>query len=594
VANDNVKLLHQLRKDFRASVNAEQRMREDGKRSRDFSDGDQWRPEDRRDRVDHGRHAFDFNELRKFIKQLSGDMRQNMPRLDVVPIRNAGFSESQIMGEVGKYIEESSDAEDAFQTAAEWQLNSGLGFWYYDFEDSKVEPNSKDIVVRRVTNRFTIYLDQTAKKYTYADGKYAFITEMLTKDEYKEEYPKAAEISFETALGDYPLDWHEEGQVRVAIYYYKKKKMVTLVKLFNPFTGEINITELTDEVTKEDLTRGGLLIVDEGEVEKDIVWWCKASGAEILEGPEEFPCEFIPIVPVIGYEENDNGERLNRSLIHDAIPSQEAYNYATTKMIERIALEPMAPIVATPAQIKNFEYEYENANRLNLAVIPFNPDPMHPGAPSRLAMPQASPALINLAIQAKSDINDIIGRGLASVGQPNKERTGAAIEASKRSSDVTTYTFFSNFLKSMQHGGRIMLSMIKRLMDNERTIRIYGTDNQLLDLTINEVVRDPLTGEEIVYNDLTKGEYDYKPVSTIGQLTKRQEMKQSLIDIMTIAPEARPAFLKEFVDVSDYPNKEKIKEVIDQVYARQEVQQQLEAGQQQGAPLQEGQTALGI
>jgi hypothetical protein len=202
-----------------------------------------------------------------------------------------------------------------------------------------------------------------------------------------------------------------------------------------------------------------------------------------------------------------------------------------------------------------------------------------------------STALLTLAAQADNDIRDIIGRGLASLGQAQKERTGAAIEASKRSSDVTTYTFFSNFLKSALYGGKIMLSMIPEVYDNERVIRIVGDDNQLLDLTINEVVRDPATGDEVVFNDLTQGKYDYMPVSTIGQLTKRLEVKQGLIDIMTIAPEKRDAFLPEYVDVSDIPNKAAVKQKLQQL--EQQQQQALQAEQQQkGAPPQSRQAIV--
>jgi hypothetical protein len=585
MAKSNDELLNTMRKDFHAAVSAEQDLRNRGKKSFDFFAGEQWSEEDKRVRDEENRPYFVFDKLSKFVYQLSGDMRQNMPESKTIPVQGAGFDEAQIMNEMLKYIDRESDAEDAKQMAALSQLNSGMGFWWYTVEDSKFEPNSKEIRVKRVSNRFTIYLDQRSNTYTYEDGRFAFISEMLPKKEFKEQYPSAKPIDFETALGDYDLDWHEDGKVRIAIYFYKKKKKIKIVKLFNPFTGEIHNTKIKGEVTEESLRKAGLVIVDSEEKELDQIMWCKVSGAEILEGPEVFPGEYIPIVPVIGHEIFKDGVRSNRSLIDSAIPAQEAYNYSTTKTIEISALQPLAPFVGTDKQVSNNPEVWANANRQNNAILTYTPDPLAPGPPQRQFPPQVSSALLSLSAQADSDIRDIIGRGLASLGQAQRERTGAAIEASKRSSDITTYTFFSNFLKSTVFGGRIALSMIPEVYDNERVIRIYGNDNQIADLTINETVRDPITGDEVIYNDLTQGKYDYVPISTIGQLTKRLEMKQALIDVMTIAPEMREAFIEEFVEVSDLPNKERIKQLLNQKVQQLQQQQATQAGQR-GAPPQ--------
>jgi hypothetical protein len=573
-------LLQTMRKNFHASVNAEQDMRTRGKKSQAFFAGDQWAEEDRRIREEEGRHCFAFDKLSKHVYQLSGDMRQNMPEQRAIPVQNAGFDEAQIMNEMIRYIERNG-AEDAKQMAALNQLSTGIGFWWYSIEDSKHEPNAREIVVKRVPNRFSVYLDQSSDWYTYEDGKYAFISEILTKKEFKEQYPQAKPISFESALGDYPIEWHEEGNVRVALYFYKEKKKVTIVKVFNPFTNEVQNLKLKGVLTMESLTRAGLQVIDSEDKDLDRIMWCKVSGVEVLEGPEEFPGELIPIVPVIGHEMFVDSIRSNRSLIESAIAAQEAYNYGTTKMIERVALEPIAPYVGTNMQISENPEEWQNANRNPNAILTYKFDPQAPGPPQRQFPPAASSALIQLAAQADNDIRDIIGRGLASLGQAQKERTGAAIEASKRGSDVTTFTFFSNFLKSDVYGGRILLGMIPEVYDNERVIRIYGNDNQLFDLTINEVVRDPFTGEEVVYNDLSQGKYDYMPVSTIGQLTKRLEMKQALIDVMTIAPEARGAFLPAYIEVADFPNKEAIKQILEQI---QQQQQELPAEQRGAKP----------
>jgi hypothetical protein len=580
---DNITLLKDIQKNFRAAINSEQAIRASALRSSQFIDGDQWREEDKAIRDDEGRPYYTFNKLRKVVKQLSGDIRQNMPSLKVIPVQNAGYEESQIMNEMIRYIERTSNADDAYRVAAEQQLDGGYGFWLIDFEDSTFEPNAKEIKIRRISNRFTVYLDQKSNTYTYEDARWGFITELVPEEEFKEKYPKAVLNGVESTVGDYEIDWYEEEHIRIAIYYYKVKKKVTVVKIFNPFNGELYNAELTEEFTEKSIKRAGLILVDSEEKELDKVMWCKASGSEILEDPQPFPCEYIPIVPTFGYEQNNQGKRVYRAVTYDAEAAQEAYNYTTTKAIERTALSPLAPFIGTDQQFKGKEEMWTNANRRNYAALIYNFDPNAPGPPQRNFPPPISQALIQQAAISDNDINDIIGRGLASFGLANRERTGAAIEAQKRSSDVTTYTFFSNFLMSMQYSGRILLSMIPQIYDNERVIRIFGDDNQVRELQINKVVRDLRTGEEIIINDLSKGKYDYIPISTIGQLTKRLEMKQALIDVMTIAPEFRPAFIEAFVDASDIPNKESVLETI-----RTIKQQQAEAATNEQQQKQRG------
>lgn len=578
-----------MMKNFRASSSAEQTMRESGVNSIRMVDGDQWGEEDRAERKENGDHIEEINLLRKISKQVASNIRQNIPRYEVFPVQNAGFDEAMVMEEMLRYIERISNAEDAYQTAANQQVSSGIGYWWVTYEPSKWEPNGKEIKIKRVSNRFTVYLDQNANTYTYEDGKYAFITELIPKAEFEEQYPGVEIADFESTLGDYNRDWHEEGSVRVALYFYKEPKTKTLIKIRNPITGETSVFYLEDEdVTEDTLKTQGFEIVDKEEREAEIVMWLKAVGKTILEEPREFPCEYIPIVPVLGYEENLEGERVYRALTYDAEAPQRIYNYVQSAILQRTALEPKPKFFATPAQIKNYITDYENMNRTNSPVLLYNPDPEAPGPPTRQYPPQISPALVQQAAQAAADIHATAGVGLASFGLAVRERTGAAIAEQKKSSDVTVYEFFSNFMKSMQFSGRIILSMIPRVYDNERVIRIYGDDNQPLDLTINTRAINPITLEEEEYNDLSKGRYDYMPVSTIGHLTKRLEMKQALLDIMTIAPELRIAFVEPFVEVGDFPNKQQILKDIRQ--AKEQFQQAAQVPEGAGRPAQNQQT----
>lgn len=517
-----------------------------------FADGDQWPEKIKQERTADGRPCLTNNKLRKFINQVAGDIRQNKPSMKVMPANDeADVAGAEVRQDLIRHIEQISTASDAYDNAIQQALDGGYGYWRIITKENE-EGFDQDILVKKINNRFSVYLDQTAQEYSYEDGRYAFITEKMPRSEFKEKHPKHAPVEFSSDTYSQYENWFEQDAVRVAEYFYKENITRVIVQLE---TGEI--IPLRDDLSIEDLEQEGHVVVKSRKVKTHKVMWAKLSGNAILEGPVEVPSKYIPIVPILGYEVNIEGQRKYRSLIHDAMDPMRMYNYWRTSATETIALAPKAPFKVTPEQIEGHEQMWKEANIKNHPYLVYNSVPGQ-GAPQREHPAQIPTAIVNEAETSSRDISDTIGRYEASRGEGSNERSGRAILARKEGSDETTFTFVDNYNKSITYSCKIILDMIPRVLDTERVIRLRGQDGKEAILPINQVAMDFETLTPVIYNDISVGKYDMIPASGASYQTKRQMIASSMLDFIQFWPESGPVIGPRVADVMDWPQAKEI------------------------------------
>jgi hypothetical protein len=542
--------------DFDTSLNAENENRRDTLESVRFVDGEQWPLYIKEEREMEDRPCLTINKLRKFVKQMIGDIRQNKMEGKVRPVDNgADVLGAEVRNDLIRHIEEQSNSSTVYDTAAEQALDGGYGFWRIITKYPE-DGFDQEIRLKAVPNRFSVYLDQTAQEYTYEDGRFAFVTDWITHKEFEEKYPDADPVDFEPtgSVGDQfdYWEWIDEDRVRLAEYFWKEKKEVEIAQIV---TGEI--VELKEGLTKEELEQAGYEVVRTRKVKTHKVMWCKLSGAGIIEGPKEIPSKYIPIVPVLGNEVNIEGRRRFRSLIYDAMDPMRMYNYWRSHATETIALAPKVPFLITQDQVKGNEDMWEQANVKNFPYLVYNNVPGQQ-KPSRERQVEIPTGVVNEANIASADIKDSIGMYESSLGQQGNERSGRAILARQREADATTYTFVDNINKSIVFSTKILLDMIPRVYDTERIMRLTGEGEVDRVVEINMTGMDISSGEPVIINDLSSGKYDYVPVAGPDYQTKRQEIAASMLDFLQFVPQAAPLIAPELANVMDWPGAQKI------------------------------------
>lgn len=320
------KILLQARKRFDRCVQSEGDNRKRALEDTKFLNGDQWPADVAAQRNTDKRPCLTFNKLKTFVHQVTNPQRENRPAINISPVGDkVDVKAAKMFGGVIRHIERDSRADIAYDTAF-WQAAScGFGYWRVDTEYEGPDSFDQKIVIRRIRNQFTVYMDPDAQIPTGQDAKFGFVTEMMPSDVYKEMYPDSEMIGFNpSGAGDTYKEWVSKDSVRLAEYYTIEHTMRDLVQLDNGHKGWKD--ELAQEI-QDQIAAGTIKITAERESEEKKCMWYKINAIEILERTEVKTEGLIPIVRVIGDEIDEQGKVTYSGIVRDAKDPQRMYNY---------------------------------------------------------------------------------------------------------------------------------------------------------------------------------------------------------------------------------------------------------------------------
>ena len=508
------------------------------------------------------RPCLTINKLPQHVKQITNEQRMNRPTIKVLPVDDKSDIEmADVFNGVIRHIEYTSDADVAYDTACENQVTCGEGYLRILTEYCDDTSFDQEIKIGRIRNSFSVYMDPMIQDPAGADARWCFITEDMTKDEYERAYPKASPISTLTArgIGDSSINqWISETTVRVAEYFYIECEKATL----NLYPG--NQTALTG--TPEDSLLRAMFgkPLRSRQSDRERVKWCKTNGYEILE-ESEWAGSFIPVVRVVGNEFEVDGQLYVSGLVRNAKDAQRMYNYWCSQEAEMLALAPKAPFIGYGGQFEGYEQQWKTANTQNWPYLEVNPDVTDgQGAvlplPQRAQPPMASSGLLQAKTGASEDIKSTTGQYNASLGMTSNERSGKAILARQRESDVGTYHYADNLARAVRHIGRQLVDLIPKIYDTARVARILGEDGEPSTVKMNPDQEEPVKkimgpGGVVVdkiYNPRV-GKYDVRVITGPGYATKRQEALESMAQLLQGNPQLWQVAGDLFVKNMDWP-----------------------------------------
>lgn len=520
-----------------------------------FYAGEQWPDAIKRQRDQSNRPVLTVNQLPKFVRQVTGEIRQNKPGIKVRP---AGPGADADMAEIKtgliRHIEQQSNAGSIYVTAVESAARCGMGHFRIVTQYSSDDAFDQDIRLARISDPFSVVWDPSAREPTREDAEYCFHRVWIPLDEFKRRYPKASTSSWEDAQpvgqqGDsLAMDWwdRESEQVAVAEYWIKKRVKHKLLLLA---TGAVLSPEDYDAERDGPVTR-------EREVFATKVCRYTLSGAEQLGDEETWLTRYIPIIPVVG-EEVHVGDRVSRfGMVRFAKQPQQLYNYFRSAAAELIGLAPKVPFILDARSIQGFEAEWKDANIAPKPYLRYHARPDVP-PPSRSPTPEAPAALWQEAELASNDLYGTTGIYPPSLGQRSNETSGKAILARQREGDVGSFLYVDNLAIAIQYAGRQLLELIPKVYDATRVIRVLGEDDSEKIVTVNEAVNDANGAVEML-NDMSAGEYDV--VVTVGPAytTKRLEAAESMMQFVQAVPQAAAVVSDLIAKNMDWPGAEEI------------------------------------
>lgn len=583
-STDNDALLREARERFELAMSAELDNRAEAIEDLQFlaptEKYGQWPEEVRQAREAAGRPMLQINMLPKFVAQVANDMRINQTAIKVSPVDDGADEElAEVISGLIRNIERVSDAPRIYAEAGGQAAACGMGHWQVTTEYTSDDVFDQDIRIRPIPNPFAVLWDPNAVEYDRSDAEYCFVYQDMGLDAFKKKYPKAAVTSwddyeaatnFSQALST-KRDWFLGDTIRVAKYYRIETKREKLYRLTN---GQV----VCEDDIEADET-GALLELmsddpaDMREVDRPLVRIYIMSGAEVLEGPYDWPGSMIPVISTWG-RETHIGERVVRtSVIRYAKDPQRQYNYWRTAEIEAIALQPKAPWLVTDKHIEGYEGMWQRANLDNQPYLVYNPDPQAGGMPQRQQPAQPSAAMLQEVRYASEDLNATTGIYPASLGARSNETSGKAILARQREGDVGTYDYIDNLHRSIAKTGRILLDLLPKVYDSTRMIRILGEDEAKHFIQVNApnpaysrgeddreyvtVLRDE-KGHVSILPDLSAGKYDISVSTGPSFSTRREEARESMMEFIRVLPQAGAVAADLIVKAQDWPGADEI------------------------------------
>jgi hypothetical protein len=560
------KILERARKRMERAISAESENRKAALDDRQFKVGNQWPTEIMAQRALDKRPCLTVNKIPTFIHQITNDQRQNRPSINISPVGDRGDPEvAKMFRGLIRFIERDCAADIAYDTAFDDAVTQGWG-WFRILTEWE-EPKSFNLVavVRRIRNPFTVYADPAHQDPTGADMKWAFVTEMVPREEFDEKYPDAAPMPYtDGGIGEKMKNWVTKDEVRVAEYFEIEYETRTLVELD---TGFVGWKDELDDLVKAKIKRKTIHITDERESRCPKVMWYKITAVDVLM-EREWQGSSIPLVKVIGDEEDIEGKVTYSGIVRHAKDPQRMLNYWRTAEAELVALQPKAPWIGEEGQFEGHEDEWKAANVKNQPYLSYKgtsiAGTMIP-PPQRQQMAGVPAGVVQAGINAAQDMQAVTGiRFDATMNERMIDESGKAIRELRRSGDLGAFHYVDNLARSLRRAGEILVELIPKIYNDKRVLTILRDDDKEEQVKVDPNLNKPM-GEEKRANGKTMKLFNptfgkYGVTVTIGPsyATKRIEASENMMAFMKALPQTAALVVDLFAARQDWDGAEQI------------------------------------
>jgi len=564
---DDEMLLARARKRFDRVTAAESDNRKAAIEDLKFKAGDQWPADVAAQRNFDKRPCLTINKIPTFVHQITNDLRQNRPTINVSPVGERGDKDvAKMYRGLIRAIERESAADIAYDTAVDNAVSNGFGYWRITTEYDSPDSFDQVIRIKRIRNPFTVYLDPDRQEPDGSDAKWGFISEMIPRDEFEETYPKANPVPWmQAGIGDTLKNWATQDGIRIAEYFEISHKMKDVVLLSNGHEGWED--ELGEEAKKQ-IESGALEVLKRRKSETPDVMWYKLTAMEILER-KKWEGKWIPIVQVIGNEIDIEGKLKLSGIIRGAKDAQRMVNYWTTSYTELVALAPKAPWVVEEGQIEGHEAQWKQANVKNYPYLSYKGTSVggKPAPPPQRQAFAGVPQGVQQAIaQSESNMQATTGiRFDATMNERMFDESGKAIRELRRTGDLGSFHYADNLARSLRHAGAQYIDLIPKIYDTKRIVTILREDDTEESVQIDPHAREPM--QDSRNPDSNKGMKIFNPTYgkygvtvTIGPsfATKRIEASENMMAFAKAMPNTAMLIADLIAEAQDWPGAEKM------------------------------------
>lgn len=499
----------------------------------------QWSEDDKASRARDNRPALTINRLPQFIHQITNEMRQNTPSIKCLPMGEGSDEDvAEIWQGIIRNIEYISRADIAYDTAGEYAVKCGIGYFRLDHDYINGNGFEQHVLIRPVHDPLSIMLDHDSMEIDGSDAKFAFAVTEMSRKAFEKKFGKTA-----VGFADERDASMQKDTAKVAEFFKMDEKLEEMALLEN------------GDVVPVSKVPQGFPLLRTRKIKQNKIIRLKMTGNEIIE-ETTFPGQYIPIIPVYGEVQYTKGKRCVYSLVRFAKDPQRLYNYWKSEEAEYLRMGKEAPWVMAEGQAQGHEHGWKNPTGKRVLFykqtdVDGNPAP----APQRQSPTPIPSGVLQASAGTIDDMKATMGIYDASLGARSNETSGVAIAQRKQEGNTANLHFQDNRSRSIAHAGRVILSMAKEVYDTPRVMRIINAEEKPQSVAVNGAIQ----GFDKYY-DINSGEYDVAVVTGPAFSTRKEEA----FSLMTQMAQAYPPLMQMAGDIimknSDVPGAEVIAE----------------------------------
>ena len=598
------KLIARCKKGLASALERENTARERWKADYKFANADpdngyQWESKllhSRQHDPNGARPALTINKTKQHNRQITNEARQNKPAVRVFPVDGgADKKTAEILNGIIRHIEANSDADSAYETATEHQVDAGIGYWRVVTDYARDDTFDQEIFIRRIKNPLNVVLGD----HNEADGSDAregWIFNDVPRDEFLRRYPSVDPASWEDLDS---AGWITKDTVRECEYFVITDKQDTLI------VGDDGNPVLWSKLKPEDQARYALRKdLRKRPVNTPTLTWYKLAGDGTELDSRELLGRYIPIVKVVGEELEIDGEIDRKGHTRTMKDAQRMYNYWSSAGVEFGALQGRQPYLASAEAIAGYEDYWNAVNKTNQPYLPYNAFDDEGNAipmPVRQQPPVAAPMFMTGMQVAAEELKMASGQYDSSLGRSGTATSGRQELAQQQKGDTATFHFRDNLARAVRFTGKILIDLIPKIYDTPRIARMLGEDGKDDEVQVDPSMdvgyreeQDPRTNEIRRIFNPSIGRYDVRAGSGPSYSTRRQEAFYALTDLAGRNPQVMQVAGDLVMKAADFPMAEELAERFEKalppgIKGDDSVDPQVQAMQQQ---LQQAQSQL--
>lgn len=573
---------------FKLCAESSGKQREQSQIDNDFACGIQWDAEIEARRAQQRRPCLTINRIDGFLAHAVNSFRQARPEIKIIAAADGADEEiAEVKQGLIRHIQTQSKADIVYDESFRQMCTGGISWMRVVDDWSAPDSMDQDLFVRSIPNPFTVYFDPFVRQPDWSDGRFAFVVEDLTRQQFKAKFGDETETASLTnfaSIGDQSKYWFPGGNIRVAEYFHIEMKDDYVCELENKSTRLLS--ELPKNMyfvekapdgdglatylrTSDDYDDPGQYIGRARKAKIPEVYWALITAVEVLK-ERKWKGRYIPLIPVLGNVCDSEEGKILAGMVRYAREPQRMYNYMYTSFVETVALVPRAPWLVEMNQIPDGaildSWQRQNTDpQVFLRYKQFvdaqgNVAP----APVRLIAEPPIAAFVQGLQMADQNLKSVFRIFDASLGQRGPQESGLAINARKVESDTGIYNWADNFVRSLHFLGIILEDLLPSYYNTEgRVFEIIQEDDTSKRVVMNKILEE--AGQKKQF-DLSKGGKYAVQVSTGPSMaTKRQASAQGMIDFFKNYPAGLQACAHLLVGELDFPGADKIKAQLEKI-----------------------------